>query len=196
MKSPVPPLLLFLAAGCTSLGVDAGDLPIPRKEPEIVASEAATQSEPRLYARDGSVVSANEPGVVQMQDTLGHDLSPTNGGRMYILELYQKVIEERDALQLEINALRTDNERVRVALDESEQRVAELAADLDRARADRQSLLDENMELASRLTTAQIRRLEAERLLLETRIREAQATVAVQVDPVDAVDPAPAEKQP
>ncbi|HVS09105.1 MAG TPA: hypothetical protein VMS76_04455, partial [Planctomycetota bacterium] len=33
-----------------------------------------------------------------------------------------------------------------------------------------QALLEENLELAGRLTTAQIRRLQAEKLLLETKI--------------------------
>jgi len=185
MKILTSLVALAALAGCRSLGVEPIDLPL-RKKPEskVVASEAAAQeSEPKLYARDGSVVDAKRPGTVTLQDTLGHDLSPTNGGRMYILELYQKVIDERDGLQLEVKALRKDNERSRAALAEAEARVTQLQADLDRAMAEKQSLIDENLELAGRLTTAQIRRLEAEQMLLESRIREARESVIVDVEP-------------
>ena len=183
MKIPIL-LCLTLLTSCKVFGVESVDLPIRRTpETKVVTSDQASESKPKLYARDGSVVDAKSPGTVTQTDTLGHDLSPTNGGRMYILELYQKVIDERDGLQLEVKSLRTDNERNRLALSESEARADQLQADLDRALADKQSLVDENMELASRLTNAQIRRLEAERMLLESRIRDARGSVVVEIEP-------------
>ena len=45
--------------------------------------------------------------------------------------------------------------------------------------AENRRLLDENLDLAARLTTAQIRRLQVEKILLESRIEEQRAAAAL-----------------
>jgi hypothetical protein len=138
------------------------------------AQEAAT---PRLYARDGTVVvgpeqAATAPGPQR------REVGDESDGRMVLLELYQNVIEERDALSLEVAALRAELERVA----ESQKRAeAEALAQSSRAEVletERARLEAENLELAGRLTTAQVRRLQAEKLLLEHKIAEQRARVA------------------
>ena len=75
-------------------------------------------------------------------------------------------------------------DRTKQSLVQSDQEVANLQAQLEQARAEGRRLLDENLDLAARLTTAQIRRLQVEKILLESRIdeqRTASATAQAQV---------------
>ena len=124
-----------------------------------------------LYAWDGGVVNAPEPGgIAPSADPSARGLEPSLQGRMHILELYQEVLDERDALQDEVDALRASlsaaNERTENARSISsveQARIAELEQE-------RSALIEENRALVGRLTTAQIRRLETEKLLLETQI--------------------------
>jgi hypothetical protein len=122
-----------------------------------------------LYARDGSVVSPT-PGGERGAALPAHEVRPSEGGRMYILELYQKAIEERDALAAEVGALGAELEKTRKALADSGEALARAEGKALELQTREQALLEENMELAARLTTAQIRRLQAEKLLLETKI--------------------------
>ncbi len=123
-----------------------------------------------LYAWDGSVVEGPASGQVSQQATPGHGLEPTIEGRMHILELYQAVLDERDALAAEVKALTAALEKSEADLDQGRSASAELETKLAAAERAKDALLEQNLELSGRLTTAQIRRLEAEKLLLETRI--------------------------
>jgi hypothetical protein len=152
------------------------------------AQPGAAWTGSKLYARDGSVVSSPEPAPGAADGANGptaapRDLAPSEGGRMYILELYQKAIDERDALELEVRSLEGDRERVRQSLAASEQENAAQRAKLDQLAAENQRLVQENLELAARLTTAQIRRLQAEKILLEARIEELKTSPAPESAP-------------
>jgi len=134
-----------------------------------------------LYARDGTPVLSSGPipgressGQEPSSPLAARDLAGS-GGRMYILELYQSVIEERDMLSLEVDALTDELERARQALIGADQRNAELEGRLQTAAEENRRLREENVELAGRLTTAQIRRLQAEKILLEQRLAEIEA---------------------
>jgi hypothetical protein len=117
------------------------------------------------------VVESPQPGAVAKQGgAMTRGLEPSVEGRMHIIELYQEVLDERDQLGEEVGALhaalatteqRFELERVELTADRT--RLAELEEEHRR-------VLAENSELLSRLTTAQVRRLEAEKLLLETQI--------------------------
>jgi hypothetical protein len=151
-------LLLALACACRSTADSVDVLPAAAKGSEL--------PEPVLYARDGTPVHAASPLQGEpRREALGHDSS-----RMYLLELYQKTVEEKDSYAHEIQGLQAMVARaaeVQTALekerDEARTKSTSLSKDLEQARAD-------NADLAARLVTAQIRRLEAEKLLLEARI--------------------------
>jgi len=142
--------------------------------PESVSSRSpdpkwSAQPEPLLYARDGSVVGAPGDGG-SARETPRHEVGARDGSRMYLLELYQKTVEERDGLAREL-------ETHAAALTRASETQAALVKERDEARAEALKLRGEleagrrdNDELAARLVTAQIRRLEAEKLLLEARI--------------------------
>ncbi|MCZ6597399.1 MAG: hypothetical protein O7B99_07170 [Planctomycetota bacterium] len=118
---------------------------------------------------DWGVFDAREPGVPQVGPPT-HGVEPTESGRLYILELYQGVLDDRDALSLEVAGL---SERFELALARIQGLELSEAASEARAQeleASTESLAAENRDLAARLTTAQIRRLEAEKLLLEAKI--------------------------
>lgn len=134
---------------------------------------AATNTNPVLYARDGSIVVEGQSPSGAAAERLGparRDLAPGDGGRMYLLELYQNVIEERDGLAREVTSLQADLEQARLARGAAQEEAEGLRQRLAEIEASNAALLAENLDLAARLTTAQIRRLQAEKLLLEQRI--------------------------
>jgi hypothetical protein len=156
-------LAAILLAACRSSGSDTTSASSSTHWPE--------QPEGPLYARDGHVVapaggaSASEPA---------HDVTPRDGSRVYLLELYQKTVEEKEGLMREVQTLQAaaaHDVETQSALgqerDTARARVTELEQKLQLAQAD-------NADLAARLVTAQVRRLEAEKLLLEARIEAAK----------------------
>lgn len=172
----------------------------------------AEQQEPTLYARDGSVVqgpksrsdakTATETAADARHDPVHdpiHEIGTRDGSRMYLLELYQKSVEERESLTREVKSLQAALTKVGDAQaavekerDGARMQIEKLQADLDKARAD-------NQELAGRLLTAQIRRLEAEKLLLETRIAGLQrdsSDAEAKPNAIEAGGEAPAPAKP
>ncbi|MBM3986370.1 MAG: hypothetical protein FJ294_00240 [Planctomycetes bacterium] len=170
--------LALLASACAS----SGTKPVPPSgTPDGSASaDAGTstwQGQNRLYARDGSVIGADagsspETPTATQHGVADRQLGPSEGGRMYILELYQKAIDERDALEIEVRSVQSELERARAAAAKAENEQMGNAGRISALEEENRRLLAENVELAARLTTAQIRRLQAEKLLLEARIAE------------------------
>jgi chromosome segregation ATPase len=171
--------LVPLALGCASS--PRSDVPRRETTPETPGSPAASGwSGSKLYARDGTVV---EDAGAPAQDGPGgsaspRELAPSEGGRMYLLELYQAAIDERDTLEVELRAVQAELALARETLLGSERSASELQAEIARLTAESRRLVDENLDLAARLTTAQIRRLQVEKVLLETRIAETAAANA------------------
>jgi hypothetical protein len=165
----------------------------PAHTPPPVQTSMQQQAafEPKLYARDGTVVGENpaEPAAQRRNQKLENDES----SRSTILEWYQAALEERDALQLEVRALRTELATTHDALRVSKSRSAELEARVQALDADSQARAKANMDLAGRLTTAQIRRLQAEKLLLETKLQLSRAAAQPVTDPADPAEPAAPE---
>jgi hypothetical protein len=122
-----------------------------------------------LLSRDGGVVAGPGAGTTDVTSPR-HGVQTSDEGRMYIVELYQKALDERDSLRVEVDGLMA-------VLGQTQEEAAALSAELERERAEVarlrveiQSVSGENVELAARLATAQLRRLEAEKLLLEERL--------------------------
>lgn len=131
---------------------------------------------PRLYARDGTVVAG--PEDVSALGPQRREVGEGTSGRMVLLELYQNVIEERDALSLEVTALRAELEKAQAAQRAAEAEALAQTSRVEVLEVERDRLRAESLELAGRLTTAQIRRLQAEKLLLEHKIAEQRARLA------------------
>jgi hypothetical protein len=89
---------------------------------------------------------------------------------MYILELYQQAIDDKEALEVEVEALTAALDKANDIIQQSHERLVEVQGLLEEERSRSERLEGEGRELASRLTTAQIRRLEAEKLLLEAKL--------------------------
>ncbi|MCE9593757.1 MAG: hypothetical protein K8S98_06155 [Planctomycetes bacterium] len=143
----------FVLAACRSL------TPAPREAPVggVVAEPAV------LYGRDGKAVDGNaQRGAVSEQDQ--------TGGRLTLLELYQKSCEERDALLQELELVRADLEKTQNALLDAQARVSTLESSSTSETQTLDQLRAENLDLAGRLATAHIRRMEAEKALLELKI--------------------------
>jgi len=134
---------------------------------------AANAPEP-LYAWDGGVVEGAPRGRVTAQDA-PRGLETPPSGRMHIIELYQQVLEERDALAHENQELRRHLEETSIALDAKTKAADELTARVAALEEARTALMNDNQTIAARLVQAQIRRLEAEKLLLESRIEAERA---------------------
>lgn len=125
---------------------------------------------PVLYGRDGSPVAVQRGGTVDPGRKPTHDIDSADGSRMYILELYQQAIDAKESLELEVEALNAALDKANDVIEQNEGRISELQTLLETMRADVIRLQAEGDDLASRLTTAQIRRLEAEKLLLEAKL--------------------------
>ena len=150
------------------------------------AHEQVAAFEPKLYARDGSVVGENRQPIEPAAQRRNQKLENDESSRSTILEWYQAALEERDALQLEVRSLHTELASTREALLSSESRVVELEARVQALEADKQAQAQLNMDLAGRLTTAQIRRLQAEKLLLETKLQLSRVAAQPVPDPATA----------
>jgi len=168
---------------------------MPREQPETwLESVPVAGPAPRNVDGGGllgpGMVSAGPEGTAVV-GAATHGVEPTESGRLYILELYQQVLDQRDALEQEVAALQADLELKETEITglggratEGEGRVGMLEQELAALRA-------ENQDLAARLTTAQVRRLEAEKLLLLARIEMQRAR-----EGLPAADEGVAQKQP
>lgn len=129
-------------------------------------------SQATLYGRDGSPVSSAAPGVVtetKRPINDGIDQAPP-GSRSLLLDLYAEAQQDRERLT-------TSNENLSMGLEMSEARAADLEQRLraleeqfDALGREKQETDQKMFDLAARLATAQIARLEAERALLQATI--------------------------
>jgi hypothetical protein len=124
-----------------------------------------------LRGWDGGVVEEPRAGEIATVDGVRHHgLEPSMEGRMHIIELYQEVLDERDQLLTEVRALQDALEKSQATLEEGRLTATGFGTRITALEEGNRRLTEENRDLAARLTTAQVRRLEAEKLLLETRI--------------------------
>ncbi len=129
-----------------------------------------------LYGFDGHPVGQGPiggptPGTVQeTEGTMPRGLEETGGSRLVVLELYAEAVRDRDALALEVDAQNTALEQAERRQRDLEARMEELQQAYDALGAQKEALEQEKLDLAARLTTAQIRRLQAEKAWLESAI--------------------------
>lgn len=183
-----PSLLAAAAvlAGCRSdqLGT-VGPFEPPEPPPELspgppLVAGASDPEATTLWGWDGSPVGSAPAGVVRRVDEpAAHPLEESGGSRLVLLDLYQRAVEERDEYLLEVEAQHAALEQAEQRAREQEARYGELRAAHDALAAENQRLAAENLDLAARLTTAQIRRLEAEKAWLEAAI-ESEAIRAME----------------
>lgn len=132
---------------------------------------SAGSAERPLLGWDGAPVSAPATENVVRDDDHTHVLAPEPTGRLHIIELYQQVLDERDSLAQEVASLNAMLAKTEALLGSSGGDVSRLESKIVELDDENERLRQENADLSARLTTAQIRRLEAEKLLLETRIQ-------------------------
>ncbi|MFT7670797.1 MAG: hypothetical protein ACI8X5_003510 [Planctomycetota bacterium] len=172
-------LALALASGATSctmpaqmaMPIDARPTELGTSRQTFSANQPSTMlSEPQLYARDGSVVTQQAPGTLTVSPSTGHSSVSDPGGRWTLLEKYQSTMQRNEDVEVELRGLTreleiADEEKILAMQAIEELRVGKAKLD------ERIGMLEgHNVELASRLTTAQIRRLQSEKLLLETKL--------------------------
>ena len=149
--------------GGAPAGVDPFAHPAARERPEEL---------PPLYSRAGGVVEAQEPGSVVGGAPSSHGMDLTEQGRQNLLEILMATNDERDALRDEVDLLRLARDRMEEDLELAYRELETHSAELARLERELADMGARNHELASRLVTAQIRRLEAEKILLESKIEE------------------------
>lgn len=199
-------LLLAASASCSLPSIKA--LPpesgpartIPSGQPTVVSDQPSTPKlqQTNLYDRQGNVVGEQKPGTTVVQPVAGLSSSAEDDTRWTLLEKYQSALAEKEQLTFELQAITN-------ALRESEEREATSAATVEHLKkqlidmnARGEALANQNLELAERLATAQIRRLQSEKLLLEAKLdwRRVQATLTpgMPSNPeLEPGSPAPAE---
>lgn len=132
----------------------------------------AQQTRPTLYGRDGSPVDAAHSGAVTHTDAPINDgvAGPDGGSRSLMLDNYIEAVEARDELQGANDALSAALEMAEQRGMDLEQQLQALKTSFDELSADKTAADQQVAELAARLATAQIARLEAERALLEATL--------------------------
>ena len=132
----------------------------------------ATAPGSTLYGRDGSPVGTAQNGAVTVTDQpLAHGLEPTGGSRLVLLELYQQAVDERDELLMEVEGQHEMMNAADSRMTALEAQAAALQTKLDHATLERNSLKAQTHDLAERLVTAQLKRLESEKRYLEAAIQ-------------------------
>lgn len=174
----LPILALFAACSLPPVEEDATSQAIEADNQDVVIVEPEpwAPTTPAWERRSfGGVVEPAPPGEVTWSSWPAHesDAEP-QGSRMFLLERYQEVVDERDGMSREIMGLNAmiDAMNARVATLEVELSAANTTCTNRQAEINR--LKAENTDLAEHLTTAQIARLEAERILLEQSIERIQ----------------------
>jgi len=127
-----------------------------------------------LYARDGSVVAVPPKSSSRVEPETKRDLGDREGSRPYLLELYQKTVEEKNALAADVESFKAALEQERKLNGQGAEERALLRAEISKLTQERDGARGESIDLASRLTTAQIARLEAEKALLQVQIANRQ----------------------
>ena len=170
----VASLAVLVLGSCSAtrgvLGIDETTSSESQLEPVFPWNVDTGTGATPLLSHDGGVVQPGAPGAVVPGAPPTHDLTPNGEGRMYIVELYQQAIDERDHLQIEVDTLLAslDGMQRELELARAAQEQSEASLLLEQNKND--DLFEQNLELADRLATAQLRRLEAERILLETKL--------------------------
>ncbi|MEM1449992.1 MAG: hypothetical protein AAF957_05690 [Planctomycetota bacterium] len=136
--------------------------------------ERAPGSEPVLRGWDGSPVGASTHGTITETSKPingGVDVDgPGGGSRSMLLDLYTEAVEEREELTRANGDLQTALEISEERAAELEQQLQSLQVHFDELGTAKQQVEQQSFDLAARLATAQIARLEAERALLEATL--------------------------
>ncbi len=173
------PLVGCLSAGCqsdqlTSVDPFGPNAPLSAAERPVAFDPGVPgplNRERPLLGWDGSPVGSTPPGVVERtEEPLGHRLEEPLVNRLVLLDLYQQAVEERDGYLIQVEAGNSSLEQAELRYRDLQQRQLELQAAYDRLGQEKGDLEMLNLELTQTLTTAQIRRLEAERVWLEAAI--------------------------
>lgn len=139
-----------------------------------------------VYDADGGAAKAQVPGAVGELDGPMRELEMSGSGRLYLLEMYQQALEDRDTLEMEVGTLTARLEQMQARATELETQLATADAERAKLAQDGETLRAENQDLAARLVTAQIRRLEAEKMLIEARIEQERSAVPAEDTPQPA----------
>ena len=178
----LPVIALFAACSLPQVEEDATSEAVSTESQHVVIEpEPWAPASPAWETRSfEGVVEPAKPGEVTWSSWPAHesDAEP-QGSRMFLLERYQGVVDERDGMAREIMGLNA-------MIDAMSGQIAALEVDLSASNTTSESrwgeierLMAENTALAERLTTAQIARLEAERILLEQSIERIQVEALV-----------------
>ncbi len=131
----------------------------------------------RAGADSGALV-AEPPGSTTDLGMPTREVQADGSGRPFLFELFQEARDERDVLRVENDELLALVEDIQGQLNTLRESTAGANSELERTKTERdalrdeiESLQEEKDELEGRLLTAQIRRLEAEKGLIEQWIQ-------------------------
>ncbi len=181
------PILFLFAGGASLSGCIVS--PTQHSEPPAQVGWEASVGQPGavLYGRDGTPVgasaapaamSAGPQGVTQPQATITatedmpHRPQDAVGSRPVLLELYQTVVTEKEALEFQLEATQEALQSTEDRMFDLEKRLEEEIRAREAADQSRKQFEEQVFEIGRRLSVAQMRRLEAEKLLLEKTLAE------------------------
>jgi chromosome segregation ATPase len=159
------PFLLLLLCACSASPAGTGPT-------QSAIAPGVSPGSGTLYARDGSVVSASAQSGKEPEPK--REIGDGEGSRVYLLELYQKSMDQKNALSVEVEGLRATLEEERKLATAATAEQERLRTELAQVTQERDGLRTQAFDLAARVTSAQIARLEAEKALLQFKIERQQ----------------------
>lgn len=164
-------LALATLSSCSFLGGSVKQsAPLsPMESGAVTTMTRIDQPDPVLYGRDGRPVGSSSGNTTRVGAPV-HAVEGGEGSRMYLLELYQQAIDEKESLLREVEALNAAQARAQADLERANAETTALRGENGELKAEIERLTSRTLELSSRLTTAQIGRLRSEKLLLEAKI--------------------------
>lgn len=173
----------FLLAAVASLGACT----LPPTQAELDANPSAGWEAGiagpggDLYGRDGVPVGSNLSGPVTVSnETLNHTPDSAGGTRPSILELYQAAVDENEYLGLELASFEEERRNFLELQKGNVDMIKDLKAEVAGLEAENNELKAQSFDLGDRLAMAQLRRLEAEKALLEHTLATRQAAAAAE----------------
>lgn len=168
------PFLALAVAACQATSASVSTVPLQHvgESDQLTPDPFAPGGSPIAGAHD--LVAAPAPGATRTVDGPLRPIEGASSGRVWLLEMYQNALAQKDELARRANDLSHERDAAVQHASELEKTNAELTARNASLATELRDLQQKSIELARRLAESEIARLESEKAALERRSQAAR----------------------